>query len=251
MPRMAALFNTFIYEPIYNALAFIVSVIPGSDIGIAIILLTVLIKLVLFPLSLIAVRTQALMREIDPELKHIREEFKDNKEETARRTMALLKDKKVNPFASIFLILIQLPIILGLYFVFLSEGAGGGFDPAVLYSFIDLPRDASFMFLGFIDLTGKSVSLAVLVAATQFYNARLMMPTTPQGDAGSLQHDLAKSMHVQMRYVFPIVMGVVAYVISAAIALYFLVSNLFQLFQELYVKHNQRALKEKKIDENT
>jgi len=247
---MAALFNTFIYEPIYNALAFIVSVMPGGDVGVAIVLLTVFIKFILFPLSLSAVRTQAMMREIDPELKRIREEFKDNKEEVAKRTMALLKDKKVNPFASIFLILIQLPIILGLYFVFLSEGGGGGFDPSVLYSFIHLPESVSFMFLGSIDLTGKSISLAVLVAATQFYNARLMMPVTPQGDEGSLQHDLAKSMHLQMRYVFPVVMGVVAYVISAAIALYFLVSNLFQMFQELYVKRNQQTLQGAPGDEN-
>lgn len=239
---MVGLFNTFIYEPIYNALALIVAVIPGGDVGIAIILLTVAIKLVLFPLSLVAIRTQVLMREIDPELKRLKKELADNREELARRTMALLKEKKVNPFASIFLILIQIPIILGLYFVFSLNGAGSGFDPSVLYSFVSVPGNASFSFLGVVDLTGRSAIISVLVAVTQFYNARLMMPMTPQGEEGSIQHDLAKSMNVQMRYVFPIVMGVVAYVISAAIALYFLVSNLFQLFQELYVRRtNIRA----------
>jgi len=237
---MVGLFNTFIYEPIYNALAFIVSVVPAGDIGIAIILLTAIIKFALFPLSLKAVRTQALMREIDPELKRIRDELKDNKEELARQTMALFKDKKINPFASFFLILIQLPIILGLYFVFLNEGGAGGFDPNLIYSFISVPENVNFMFLGFVDLAGKSISLAVLVAITQFINARLMMPVAPQGEEGSLQGDLAKSMHLQMRYVFPIVMGGIAYAISAAIALYFLVSNLFQLFQELYVKQTQK-----------
>jgi len=239
---MAGLFDTFIYEPMYNALAFLVAVIPGGDVGVAIILLTVLIKFALFPLSLAAVRTQALMREVDPELKRIRKEFENNKEELARRTMALLKEKRVNPLASVFLILIQIPIILGLYFVFRLEGAGGGFDPSVLYSFIALPGNASFMFLGLIDLTGKSASLAVIVAITQFINARLMMPNTPEGEAGSFQHDLAKSMHLQMRYVLPVVMGFVAYAISAAIALYFLISNLFQLFQELYVKHKRASV---------
>ena len=236
---MADLFTSFIYEPIYNGLALIVTTIPGGDVGIAIVILTVLIKLALFPLSLVAVRTQVVMREIDPELKRIKKQFENNREELARRTMALLKEKKVNPFASIFLILIQIPIILGLYFVFRLEGAGGGFDPAVLYSFVSLPTNASFMFLGLIDLTGRNIFLAVVVAITQFYNARLMMPAAPQGKEGSLQHDLAKSMHLQMRYVLPIIMGLVAYFISAAIALYFLVSNLFQLFQELYVKRTQ------------
>ncbi|XKT74636.1 MAG: YidC/Oxa1 family membrane protein insertase [Patescibacteria group bacterium UBA2163] len=236
---MIGLFDTFIYEPIYNALAFIINITPGADIGIAIIVLTLIIKFILFPLSLKAVRTQAAMREIDPELKKIKEEFKENREEQARRTMALLKDKKINPFASFLLILIQLPVIIGLYFVFLGNGGGIGFDPAVLYSFISVPENVSFNFLGIIDLSGRSIALAALVAATQFVNARLMMPNAPDAEAGTLKGDLAKSMHMQMRWVFPIVMGVVAYVISAAIALYFLISNLFQLFQELYVKHNQ------------
>lgn len=233
---MAELFTAFIYNPIYNALAFIVSTIPGGDVGIAIIILTVAIKFVLLPLSLKAVRTQNAMREIDPELKKIRKQFENNREELAKKTMALLKEKKVNPFASIFLIFIQIPIILGLYFVFSTEGAGGGFDPSILYSFVALPTNASFMFLGLIDLTGRNILLAVIVAVSQFYNARLMMPNAPEGNEGSLQHDLAKSMHLQMRYVLPIIMGAVAYFISAAIALYFAVSNLFQLFQELYVK---------------
>ena len=96
----------------------------------------------------------------------------------------------------------------------------------------------SFNFIGTIDLTASSIVLAVLVALSQFVVARMMMPlaSDSQPEEKSLQNDLAKSMQVQMRYVFPIVMGVVAYVISAAIALYFLVSNLFAIGQELYVR---------------
>ncbi|MFQ5540636.1 MAG: YidC/Oxa1 family membrane protein insertase [Candidatus Paceibacteria bacterium] len=233
---MVAIFNTFIHDPIYNALAFLVDIIPSGDVGIAIILLTLAVKLILFPLSLKAVRTQAAMREIDPELKRIREEHKNNREESARQTMALLKEKKVNPLASVFLVLIQLPVIIGLYFVFFNGGNGINFSETLLYSFVPFPTDASFTFLGFIDLTGRSVSLSILVALTQFVNARIMQLPAPSGEAGTLSHDLGKSMQMQMKYVFPIVMGVIAYIISAAIALYFLVSNLFQLFQELYVK---------------
>lgn len=234
---IADVFSTLIYEPIYNALAFFVGVIPGGDVGIAIILLTILIKFILAPLSIKAIKTQVAMREIDPELKKLREELKDNKEELARRTMALFKEKKVNPFASIFLILIQLPIIFGLYFVFFNEGNGAGLDPNLLYSFIQVPESVSFTFLGLIDLTGKSAILAVLVAITQFINARIMMPNKPVAkDKPSFGDDLARSMHLQMRYVFPIVIGVVAYFISSAIALYFVVSNLFAMAQELWVK---------------
>ncbi|PIR85073.1 hypothetical protein COU15_02775 [Candidatus Kaiserbacteria bacterium CG10_big_fil_rev_8_21_14_0_10_45_20] len=230
------LFSTFIYQPIYNALVFLVGVVPGGDVGIAIIILTILIKLILFPLSKKAIQTQIVMREIDPELKQLREDFKDNKEELARKTMALFKDKKINPFASIFLILIQLPIIFGLYFVFFNEGKDGGFDGSLLYNFISIPEVFSFSFMGIIELTGKSIVLALIVAITQYYIARLMSPKAPETKGTSLKDDFQRSMHLQMRYVFPVIIGLVAYFISAAVALYLAVSNLFALGQEIMVK---------------
>lgn len=239
---MIELFNSFIYNPIYNLLAFLVGVVPGADVGIAIIILTLLVKFILFPLSLTAVRTQLVMREIDPELKRIRKELKDKPEELAKKTLAIFKENKINPFASIILILIQLPVIIGLYFVFLSEGNGEAFDVARLYSFVQEPMNASFQFLGVVDLTAGSIVLAFLVAISQFIVGRMMMPALASDDSEekSFQNDLAKSMQVQMKYVFPIVMGVIAYVISAAIALYFLVSNVFAIGQELYVKHARK-----------
>lgn len=236
-------FDATIYHPIYNALVFLVNIVPGADVGIAIIVLTILIKLILFPLSMVAVRTQIIMRELDPKLKELRKELKEKPEELARKTLALFKEHKINPFASIFLIIVQLPVIIGLYFVFFNEGNNGTFDPNILYPFIAEPMNASFSFLGIIDLTGSSISLALLVAISQYIVSRMMMPPTPEQDDGekSFQADLAKSMQIQMRYVFPVVIGVIAYVISAAIALYFLVSNLFAIGQELYVKRTHKA----------
>lgn len=231
-------FHSVIYLPIYNALAFLVGAIPGADVGIAIVILTILIKLALFPLSFVSIKTQIVMREINPKLKKLQKELKDNREELAKKTMELFKENKVNPFSSILLVIVQIPIVLGLYFVFLGEGSGAGFDPSLLYSFIQLPTDASFSFLGIFNLTGRSIVLATLVGITQFFVSRLMMPKVPENPDGeqTFANDLAKSMHIQMRYVFPFVIGIIAYVISGAIALYFLVSNLFALGQELYVK---------------
>ena len=236
---IASLFHTVIYQPIYNALAFLVGILPGADVGIAIIILTIFIKLILFPLALTAVRTQLVMREIDPVLKQLRKDLKDKPEELAKRTLAIFKEKKINPLASVFLILIQLPVIIGLYFVFRIEGSGAGFDPNLLYSFISAPMHASFSFLGAIDLTTSSITLAILVAVSQFFASRLMMPKPPEPEEGeqSFQNDLARSMHLQMRYVFPLVIGGIAYAVSAATALYLFVSNLFAIGQELYVKH--------------
>ena len=238
--HMGGLFTLVIKGPLYNALVAIVDVVPGGDVGVAIVLLTVAIKLILLPLSVSAIKSQIAMREIDPELKRLKVEFKDKPEELGRRTMALFKEKKVNPLATIAVLFVQIPIVLGLYRVFLFEGHGGTFDPSLLYSFISVPQHASFVFLGLIALTGKSMVLAVIVAVSQFLYARVLTPPAP-GEKGSFQGDLARSMHVQMRYVFPVVMGFIAYVVPAAVGLYFVVSNIFALGQELAVKRLRHA----------
>ncbi len=243
---MVSLFHDIVYQPIYNALALVIGIVPGGDMGIAIIVVTLLVRVILFPLSLASIRTQIVMREIDPELRRIRETHKDNREELARRTMALFKEKRVNPFAGFLFILIQLPIIIGLYMVLMSESAVVSFDSSLLYPFVVVPESASLMFLGVIDLAGKSLLLAALVGITQFLYARFM-PTPPVSKSGtgttpSFQDDFARSMHIQMRYVFPILMAGVAYFTSAAIALYFIVSNVFSIGQELLVRriHGKR-----------
>lgn len=229
-------FHQVIYAPIYNALAFLVSWVPGGDVGIAIILITVVVKLILFPLAVRASRTQHAMRDLEPKLKELREKHAGSAETLARETLALYRAEKVNPFASILLLILQVPVILGLYWVILAEGLGGTFDAALLYPGVPVPEVASFSFLGLIPLAGGSIALAILVAATQFYLARLMMPVAPVKTGKGFQDDLAASMHLQMRFVFPIVLGVVAYVAGAAIALYFLTSNIFGIIQEVVAK---------------
>jgi len=243
---MAAFFHTLIYQPIYNALAFLIGVIPGGDVGIGIVILTVLVRLVLFPLSLSAIKSQIAMRELDPKLKALRTELKDQKDELAKRTMELFKEHRVNPFAGVLLLVIQLPIIIGLYAVLRGAAKSVSFDPSVLYPFVHAPAHASLLFLGFLDLTGKSVVLAVLVALAQFVYALLLAPAKAavkkEGEKKSFQDDLSDSMQLQMRYVLPVVLGVVSYAASSAIALYFLASNVFSVLQELVVQklHGKR-----------
>lgn len=226
-------FHAAIYEPIYNALALFVSWVPGGDVGIAIVLITVLVKLILFPLAVKASHTQIAMRTLEPELRVLREKYKDQSQELALKTLALYRERKVNPFASILILIIQLPVILGLYWVIWAERAGGSFDPALLYSWVTPPAVTSFSFLGLVPLAEGSIIFALLVAVTQYVQARLMMPEPPVATGKSFQDDLAKSMHLQMRYVFPIVLGVISYVATAAIALYFITSNIFGIMQEV------------------
>lgn len=233
-------FRSFIYEPIYNALALFVSWVPGGDVGVAIILITVLVKVVLFPLAVRASHTQLAMRALEPELRALRERYKDNSQELALKTLALYKEKKVNPFVSIAILLVQLPVILGLYWVIWTESSEGVFDPALLYAWIVPPDVSSFVFLGLVPLAEGSIILAIIAGVTQYYLSQLMMPSAPTPTGKSFQDDLATSMHLQMRYVFPVLLGVIAYVATAAIALYFITSNIFGIMQELVARERHK-----------
>jgi len=229
---MSFLWTTLFYNPLYNALVFLTSIIPWHDVGFAVIILTVVVKIILFPLSKKSITGQIKLKKLEPELKKIKETFKD-KGEQAKRTMALYKENKINPFSGFFLILVQIPIIFALYFVFFK---GLSFDENILYSFVKVPSDINFNFLGLIDMNSKSLVLAVLAGVSQFFQTKISMQAfKPDNQDKSFKNELMKSMNLQMRYVLPVFIGFVAYQISAAVALYWVVSNLFTIGQELFV----------------
>ena len=229
---MHFLWTTLFYNPLYNALVFLISVVPWHDVGLAVIILTLIVKLVLFPLSKKSIVSQIKMKKLEPELGKIKENFKD-KQEQAKRTMALYKENKINPFSGFFLILIQLPIIFALYFVFFR---GLSFDENILYSFIKVPDQINFNFVGLIDMHSKSLFLAVLAGLTQFIQTKISMQASkPESAEKSFKNELMKSMQIQMKYVLPVFIGFVAYQISAAVALYWVTSNIFTIGQELFV----------------
>lgn len=242
---MATLFHSVIFEPLYNGLVFLIHITPFADVGIAVIVFTCIIKLLLFPLSKKAVKTQMAMKAIEPETTRIKEQFKNNKEELARQTMALYKKHQVNPFSSFAVILIQIPIIFGLYYVFFKGGL-----PTInidwLYSFVPTPDKVNMLFLGLLDISKKSILLALLAGISQFFQAKLAMPPVkPRGDKPDFKADLARSMGLQMRYIFPIVVVFIAYSISGAIALYWLTSNIFAIGQELIIRKQLKTGQQK------
>lgn len=231
------MFNTFIYEPLYNALVGLMNVLPWADVGVIIVVFTILVRLVLFPLAQRAVKTQIAMKDLQPRLEEIKGKYKDNKQKQAEETMRLYREEKVNPFASFLVLLIQLPIVFGLYFVFLRGGLPM-IDLSHLYSFIPVPGEPAMTLFGIIDISGKSVVLALLVGITQYVQVRLASPPPPKkrSDKPSLKDDIARSMQLQMRYVMPVIVAVIAYTLSSLIGLYWTTTNLFTIGQELYVR---------------
>jgi len=231
-------FTAVFYQPIYNGLVFLVLLLPWADAGVIIILCTVIVRLVLFPLSQKSIKTQLKMKEIGPELEALKIKYKD-KQEQAKKTMEFYKQKGINPFAGFFAILIQFPIIIALYRIFYAGGIST-IDPNLLYTFIQAPaHSVSMIFLGFINLANKNIVFALLAGITQFFQAQIITPPQPKPVAGaekSLGNDLARSMTFQSKYVFPVLIFFIAYAVSAAVSLYWIVSNVFSIGQELFVR---------------
>jgi YidC/Oxa1 family membrane protein insertase len=238
---MSAAFHALVYNPLYNGLVFLVDVVPAHDVGIAVILLTIAVRVILFPLSQRAIQTQAAMREVAPEIEKLKEKFKDKQEELARAIFALYREKKIRPFSSFFLILLQLPILFGLYWVFWRGGLPT-VDPSLLYAFVPMPETVNMEFLGVLNMGERSAILAFFAGATQLVYARLSMgPRKPHTGEPSFSSDLARSMDLQMRYVLPIMIGGIAYTVSAAVPLYWVASNTFMIVQE-YVSGRHRNM---------
>ena len=232
---ISSFFNAVFYNPIYNLLVALMAAIPGGDVGIAVIILTLFVRLVLLPFSLSAARTQRAMRLLEPKLAELREKHKDNKEEQAVKTLELYRTERVNPFASILTVFIQIPVLLALFWVFYYEPFAT-LDTVRLYAFTPTPDVVQGSLFGLIPMAEKSIVLALLAGVTQYLQAMFALSRAPHPTGTGMQADFNRVMTLQMRYVFPILIAVIAYTTSAAIALYFVTTNIAGALQEWYVR---------------
>lgn len=244
------MYHNYIFLPLYNVLVGIMDIIPGIDVGIAVIIFTCIIRFILFPLSKSALLTQVRMKDIEPEANKIKAEYANDKQTQALKIMQLYKEKKVKPFSSIFLMFVQLPILFALISVFYKIIPT--VDPTLLYSFIDVPAVTPTL-LG-LDLTKKSLILAIITALIQYFQLRYSVAarrqeiasenTLKNGGKLDTAAQLAGSMNKQMKYMLPVLAFASVYWIipasfpqaAAIIAIYWSVSSLFTLGQELYIE---------------
>ncbi len=227
------MFKTIFIEPLYNLLVFLVNVMPWHDVGLAIIVLTLLVKFILAPLHAKAIRGQFRMKQLEPKLKEIKKNYPD-KQAQAAKTFELYKEYKISPLAGCLPILIQLPIILALYRVFLG---GFNFDTLPIYPFIHQPENVRLLFLNLVDLTAKSIPFALLAGITQYLQVHFSAARTPAADPNdkSMAANMSNMMGKQMKYFLPVFVAIVSYQISAAIALYWSVNNIFTTIQEMII----------------
>lgn len=240
------LFHVALYQPFLNALMILYRFL-GQDMGIAIIVLTLVIKALLFYPSLSQLKAQRSLQETQPRLKELKEKYKGNQEAYSKAVLAFYKEHKVNPFASCLPLLIQLPILIALYRVFI---AGIVPDPATgflatkqldgLYAPLrDFFSSTSLhtMSLGLFDVSHrKNIVLALLAAAATFWQSRMLLAkrAPKEAGAGGKDEDQAAAMNRNMAYIMPIATFFFSYTFPAGLALYWFISTVFQILQQWF-----------------
>ena len=241
------MFNEIIFRPLYNGLIGIMDLLPWIDVGVAVIVFTVIVKLILFPLSKSALLTQIRMKEIEPEANRIKNQYANDRQVQAQKTMELYKSHGVRPFSGVLLLIIQVPILLALVSVFYKIIPT--IDLASLYSFVAAPAHVNPLFLGLIDLSKPSLVLAIATGVVQFLQLQFSLASyqakkqgAPASSAGAA--DMANSMTKNMKYFVPLLAFASTYWIIPArfpqaasiIALYWMTSSLMTFLQELYIR---------------
>jgi len=235
------LFNEIFYRPLLNGLIFLYNTVPGHDLGIAIIILTILIRLVLWPLTNKSIKNQKVLTKIQPQIEEIKKKFKNNKEAQAKALMGLYSENKINPLAGFLPLIIQIPIIFALWRVFLNSL---NLDLNSLYSFIPAPTHVQSIFLGLVDLSHKSVVLAVLAGVLQYFQTKMIIPPQPSGGLASAKSagtsDFGRIMSKQMLYFGPILSIVIFWSLPAALPLYWIMVTLLTLLQQYLNRDDRR-----------
>ncbi len=228
------IFNIVLYQPLFNILILIYQYFPGQDFGIAVIVLTLFIRLLLYPSSVQAIKSQKALAELQPKIQDIQRKYKENKELMAKEVIELYKKEKINPLAGFLPLLIQLPVLIALFLVFKSfENGLSPTELQVLYPFISCPETLNPVFLGTINLASSSLFLAVLAGVAQFFQSKMLTPQSQQ--AFKKTNDFTQILQKQMTYFFPIFTIFICWRLPAVIALYWLTTVLFSIVQQYIV----------------
>lgn len=226
---MIEIYNILIYNPILNLLVGLYNNIPGQDIGVVIILITIGIRFLLAPLMSKSLKGQREMAVLQPKLNEIREKYKNDKEGQAKAMMDLYREHNINPLASCLPLIIQLPILIALYQVF-SKALSG--DLKGLYSFVANPGVIDPNMFNLVNLGQPNAIFAILAGLAQFWQSKMM--TAWQGSNVSTE-PTAKMISMQMTYILPVVSVFIAWNLPAGLPLYWIVTTLFAVAQQYYI----------------
>lgn len=230
---MGNIFTTIFYQPILNLLVFLYNTVSFQDLGVAIILLTILIKLILWPLGQQSIKSQKSLQDLQPKIEDLKKKYVNDKVGLSQATMALYKEHKINPFSSCLPLLIQLPFLFAVYQVF-RDGLGNKLD--LVYPFIYKPEIINSLSFGFLDLSKPNIPLAVLAGLAQFWQAKMMMAKTPTVKTeGAKDENMAAIMSKQMLYFMPAITIFIGISLPGGLTLYWFVITILTALQQLFI----------------
>ncbi len=233
------MFQTILIQPLYNGFIYLIGVMPGGDVGLAIIVLTLVIRSLFYPAFAAQIRTTMGMQAIQGELDEINKKYKDNAEERGKRSMELFKKNKISPLSGFLSVLIQLPIFIALYYT-LFHTPLPAINASLLYPFVPQPGAVDVHFLGILNLTLKNnILLALIVGGLQYLVMHFSLSRSTAAAAKHLSAERLATQKMQQRmmlYVLPGMIAAISYTLPAAVGLYFCIGSIFSLGQEWLIR---------------
>ncbi len=231
---MIHLFTVVFKEPIFNLLVFLYNYLSFGDLGIAIILLTIIIRLIFLPLSQKSIKSQKSLQELQPKIEKLKKEYGNDKEKLGRAMMDLYKEHKINPLSSCLPLLIQLPFFIAVFEIFRHGISEKSLE--MVYPFISRPEVIDNLAFGFLDLSQPSIPLAVLTGLAQFWQTKMITTKKPEVKSeGAKDEGMAAMMNKQMTYFLPLFIVFIGATLPAALTLYLFVFNVTMALQQLYM----------------
>lgn len=227
------LWNNFFYYPIYNTLIFFTNILPYRDFGFAIIIVTIIVRLLLFIPSQRAMESQKRMQEIQPEIDRLKEKYKGDQQTIGQETMRIFKENKVNPFGSCLPILIQFPFLIAIFYV-VQNGLNTN-NAHMIYGFLKgfSLDNINVMFLGILDLTKKNAYvLPVIIGGLQFLQMKLSFIKKPGEQKGKSE---TQSVNKMMLYFMPVMIAIFTASVPAGVGIYWGTSTLVSIGQQFIV----------------
>lgn len=242
---IGSVFNAILIAPLVNALFLIYGIIPGHDFGIAIILFTVAIRLILWPLTKKQLHSQKKMQSLQGDIAKIKAKAGGDKQKESAMLMELYKEKEVNPFSACLPALLQFPILIAIFIVFRRSTGDINQIANILYNPIEklphiqqvlsgqLPFNSTL--LGILPMTKSSAILAILAGLTQLIQVKMITPRKQKTNS----QDPQAQMTAMMNYTFPTLTVFIAWSLPAALPLYWIITNIVSIFQQWLVMRKE------------
>ncbi len=237
------IFHVLLYQPLFNILIWLYNCFPWQDFGVVVIVLTLGIRFLLYPLMTQSIRSQKRLAELQPRIKELQKKYEKDKESLSKATMELYQKEKFNPFSGCLPLLVQLPILWALYRVFWN-----GLNPEEmknLYSFVADPGVINASFLGLIDLSSPNIILAFLAGFFQFIQSKMVAPKNQTSDKKDSASQMTQMMQKQMVYFLPFFTIFVLWNLPSAIGLYWITTSIFSIIQQYIIYSPKKDIQKK------